>query len=61
MLGISGTALTFSGVDLLDGTPVLDLKPYVTRLDLPEGEPRCGWFNEVPLTEGATPGQPGQP
>jgi tRNA-Thr(GGU) m(6)t(6)A37 methyltransferase TsaA len=59
MLGISGTVLTFTGVDLLDGTPVLDIKPYVTRFDQPAGEPRCGWFNEVPLNEGATPGQLG--
>jgi len=55
LLGISGTVITFAGVDLLDGTPVLDLKPYVTRFDRPAGEPRCGWFDEVPLAEGATP------
>ena len=24
-----GTNLTFEGVDMLDGTPVLDIKPYV--------------------------------
>ena len=55
LLGVSGTVITFAGVNLLDGTPVLDLKPYVTRFDQPAGEPRCGWFDEVPLTEGATP------
>ena len=56
LLGVSGTVVTFAGVDLLDAR--LDLKPYVTRFDRPAGEPRCGWFDEVPLTEGATPRRP---
>ena len=59
LLGISGAVITFAGVDLLDGTPVLDLKPYVTQFDQPPGRPRCGWFDEVPLAEGATPRRPG--
>ncbi len=35
-LGITGTVITFAGVDLLDGTPVLDIKPWYADCDLPE-------------------------
>jgi tRNA-Thr(GGU) m(6)t(6)A37 methyltransferase TsaA len=53
--GISGRVVHFSGVDLIDGTPVLDIKPYVTRFDRPPGEPRCGWFDEITIADGSTP------
>lgn len=53
--GVSGCYVRFAGVDLLDGTPVIDLKPYVTRFDRPAGEPRCGWFDSVTMPEGVTP------
>lgn len=33
-----------AGIDLLDGTPVLDLKPFVPLWDTPDDEPRIGWF-----------------
>jgi tRNA-Thr(GGU) m(6)t(6)A37 methyltransferase TsaA len=52
---VSGTLVRFRGVDLIDGTPVLDIKPYVTRFDRPPGEPRCGWFDEITMTDGSTP------
>jgi tRNA (adenine37-N6)-methyltransferase len=44
--GIDGTVLRFAGVDLLDGTVLLDIKPYVTKLDEPAQPVRCGWFDE---------------
>jgi len=47
--------ISFAGVDLLDGTPILDIKPYVTRFDRPPGDPRCGWFDEITITDGSTP------
>jgi tRNA-Thr(GGU) m(6)t(6)A37 methyltransferase TsaA len=34
-LGINGSVITFRGVDLLDGTPVLDIKPWFADCDLP--------------------------
>jgi tRNA-Thr(GGU) m(6)t(6)A37 methyltransferase TsaA len=55
LLEVSGRTVRFAGVDLLDGTPVLDLKPYVTKFDRPPGEPRCGWFDGVSVPEGVTP------
>jgi len=33
LLGVKGPTLTVQGLDALDGTPVLDLKPYVSSLD----------------------------
>jgi tRNA-Thr(GGU) m(6)t(6)A37 methyltransferase TsaA len=33
LLEVRGTVLRVSGLDALDGTPVLDLKPHVPRLD----------------------------
>ena len=56
LASIDGPTVRFSGVDLIDGTPVLDIKPYVTRFDRPPGEPRCGWFDEIPIIDGSTPG-----
>ncbi len=54
---VTGATVEFAGVDLLDGTPVLDLKPYVTRFDQPPGTPRSGWFDEVTFGDGVTPRQ----
>lgn len=55
LLDVAGRFVRFTGVDLLDETPLIDLKPYVTRFDLPDGAPRCGWFDTVPLVDGVTP------
>ena len=57
LLEVTGQAVEFAGVDLLDGTPVLDLKPYVTRFDRPPGNPRCGWFDQLTISDGTTPEQ----
>jgi tRNA (adenine37-N6)-methyltransferase len=43
LLAIEGTLLHFAGNDLVDGTPVLDIKPYVARFDAP-APGRIGWF-----------------
>jgi tRNA (Thr-GGU) A37 N-methylase len=40
---ISDGVLQISGVDVLDGTPLLDIKPYVPAFDAPSGV-RCGWL-----------------
>jgi tRNA-Thr(GGU) m(6)t(6)A37 methyltransferase TsaA len=55
ILDVAGPTILFAGVDLLDGTPVIDLKPYVSRFDRPDGDPRCGWFDQVAIHDGATP------
>ena len=61
VLGVEGATIRFGGVDLVDGTPVVDVKPYVTRFDLPPEPPRCGWFDAVELSDGVTPSDLGPP
>jgi tRNA-Thr(GGU) m(6)t(6)A37 methyltransferase TsaA len=55
LLDASSRFVKFAGVDLVDRTPIIDIKPYVTRFDRPDGDVRCGWFDEVTLLEGVTP------
>jgi tRNA (adenine37-N6)-methyltransferase len=57
LLDVTGPVIRFAGVDLIDGTPVIDIKPYVTRFDRPAGNLRCGWFDHVTMTDGSTPAQ----
>jgi len=45
LLGIDGRRLRVADVDMLDGTPLLDIKPYSRRTDCFPGC-RCGWFDE---------------
>ena len=35
-LSVDGNVVTFAGVDLLDGTPVLDIKPWFADCDQPD-------------------------
>jgi len=41
-----GRVLHLDGVDVLDGTPLLDVKPYAPRFDAVKN-PRGGWTEEV--------------
>jgi len=41
-----GNILHLDGVDVLDGTPLLDIKPYTARFDR-IGNTRNGWQDEV--------------
>ncbi|HXY39141.1 MAG TPA: tRNA (N6-threonylcarbamoyladenosine(37)-N6)-methyltransferase TrmO [Vicinamibacteria bacterium] len=45
LLGREGTSLRVRGVDMLDGTPVLDLKPYLSGV--PPETLRRGWIEEA--------------
>ena len=47
LLSINGSTLFIEGVDLLDGTPVLDIKPYVGEFD-DRTDVRFGWFETAP-------------
>lgn len=44
LLSVDEDGVTVAGTDLLDGTPVLDLKPYVPLFDRPLGPVADGWF-----------------
>ena len=46
LLGIRGLTLQLGPCDLVDGTPVFDLKPYVPAFDAFPGE-QAGWIDEM--------------
>jgi tRNA-Thr(GGU) m(6)t(6)A37 methyltransferase TsaA len=46
LLGIEGARLTVADVDILDGTPLLDIKPWVDDFDQ-RRDVRCGWLDEA--------------
>lgn len=43
LLSRQENSLTIEGVDVLDGTPLLDIKPYVPDFDL-RTDVRAGWY-----------------
>jgi len=45
LLRIDGNILHIEDIDMLDGTPVLDIKPYVPDFDRYENE-RIGWLTD---------------
>ena len=46
LLSVEGNVLRLADVDILDGTPLLDIKPYVPRFDCFQTT-RNGWFDGV--------------
>lgn len=45
LLGRDGASLRVRGVDMLDGTPILDIKPYLSNV--PAERLRRGWLAEA--------------
>ena len=45
LLGRAGRKLLVRGVDMLEGTPILDIKPYLSNV--PEAELKRGWLAEA--------------
>lgn len=45
LLGRDGCALRVRGLDMLDGTPILDIKPYLSNI--PAEKLRRGWLAEA--------------
>ncbi len=43
LTGISGSTLTIEDIDVVDGTPLLDIKPFVPDFDNREAQ-RTGWY-----------------
>ncbi len=50
---VTGRVLHIEGVDILDGTPLIDIKPYVPDFD-PQGEVRTGWLDKTSKTAPGT-------
>ncbi|MBK9974875.1 MAG: tRNA (N6-threonylcarbamoyladenosine(37)-N6)-methyltransferase TrmO [Planctomycetes bacterium] len=47
VISVKGRVIHVHGIDFLDGTPVLDIKPYVPYADaFPDA--RAGWLDEIP-------------
>ncbi|MGC9351418.1 MAG: tRNA (N6-threonylcarbamoyladenosine(37)-N6)-methyltransferase TrmO [Sulfurovum sp.] len=44
LVHVEGNIVTIKGVDVLDGTPLLDIKPYIENFDKVEGEVKSGWM-----------------
>jgi len=54
LVGIEGTRLDIEDVDMIDGTPLLDLKPYVPAFDARD-DVRVGWYaDRLDHVEGTT-------
>jgi tRNA-Thr(GGU) m(6)t(6)A37 methyltransferase TsaA len=46
LIAIEGAVLHLDGIDILDGTPLLDIKPYCAKFDRID-RTRNGWQDEV--------------
>jgi tRNA (adenine37-N6)-methyltransferase len=46
LLRVEGCVLHVADIDILDGTPVLDVKPYVPEFDRPD-DARSGWLDKA--------------
>ena len=50
LLRIDGNTLTVADLDIIDGTPLLDIKPYSPHFDCFEGI-RSGWLDQSTRTQ----------
>ena len=53
LLGREGSVLRVRGIDMLDGTPILDIKPYLSSV--PPERLRRGWLAEAEARSGKGP------
>ena len=44
LVAISNNVMTIQGVDVVDGTPLLDIKPYIEQFDS-VGKSKAGWLD----------------
>lgn len=49
LLARNGNILTVKGLDILDGTPILDIKPYTPAYDAVEGARVPSWVGRLTL------------
>jgi len=50
LLGREGCSLRVAGIDMLDGTPILDVKPYLSSI--PINQVKRGWLAEAEARHG---------
>jgi tRNA (adenine37-N6)-methyltransferase len=56
LLGREGCRLRVAGIDMLDGTPLLDIKPYLSNV--PAERLRRGWLDEAEARRTKNPESP---
>jgi tRNA-Thr(GGU) m(6)t(6)A37 methyltransferase TsaA len=44
LVSVEENIVTVKGIDILDGTPLLDIKPYIENFDKIEGVTKSGWM-----------------
>jgi len=49
LIGVDDRILEIEGVDIVDGTPILDIKPYVPEFDS-QADVKTGWLEELRRT-----------
>jgi tRNA (adenine37-N6)-methyltransferase len=47
LVSIQGNVLTVTGLDAMDGTPVLDVKPYIPQFDSVEKSQQAAWVPDM--------------
>jgi len=60
LIAVEDNVLHIEDVDILDGTPIVDIKPYVKRFDTRENV-RSGWQDEIDDETAALRGRRGLP
>jgi tRNA-Thr(GGU) m(6)t(6)A37 methyltransferase TsaA len=53
LMSREGPSIGVRGIDMLDGTPILDIKPYLSNV--PQERLRRGWLAEAEVRAGAKP------
>ncbi len=51
LVAVDARSLRVRGIDLLDGTPILDIKPYIPYADA-HVESRAGWIDALDAAQG---------
>jgi tRNA-Thr(GGU) m(6)t(6)A37 methyltransferase TsaA len=44
LVSVKDNIVTIKGIDILNGTPLLDIKPYIENFDKIEGPSKSGWM-----------------
>jgi len=44
LVSVDGDTVTIKGVDILDGTPLIDIKPYIENFDKVDENTKSGWM-----------------
>ena len=52
LVDIKENIVTIKGIDILDGTPLLDIKPYIENFDKIDGDIKSGWMKSSADTVG---------